>query len=78
MAVPRILMLPGYTQNAAIFSELLALRSSAAREERELTEALLLEEGKMGAIRRAIKDSAELVFVDPVRWNPACPRLLGR
>ncbi|GAA5980279.1 hypothetical protein JCM11641_005527 [Rhodosporidiobolus odoratus] len=39
--VPRILMLPGYTQNAAIFS------------------------GRLGALRRALKDQAELVFVDP-------------
>ncbi|BGP36749.1 Family of serine hydrolases 3 [Rhodotorula kratochvilovae] len=39
--VPRILMLPGYTQNAAIFS------------------------GRIGALRRALKDSAELIFVDP-------------
>ncbi|GAA6012614.1 hypothetical protein JCM11491_005454 [Sporobolomyces phaffii] len=41
MPVPRILMLPGYTQNAAIFS------------------------GRVGALRRALKDSAELIFVDP-------------
>ncbi|BGO92905.1 hypothetical protein NBRC10512_006079 [Rhodotorula toruloides] len=40
-ALPRILCLPGYTQNAAIFS------------------------GRIGALRRALKDSAELVFVDP-------------
>ncbi|GJN91639.1 hypothetical protein Rhopal_004662-T1 [Rhodotorula paludigena] len=39
--VPRILMLPGYTQNAAIFS------------------------GRLGALRRSLKDSAELVFIDP-------------
>ncbi|GAA5971968.1 hypothetical protein JCM3765_005583 [Sporobolomyces pararoseus] len=41
MPVPRILMLPGYTQNAVIFS------------------------GRVGALRRALKDSAELIFVDP-------------
>ncbi|KAM0793506.1 hypothetical protein ACM66B_000945 [Microbotryomycetes sp. NB124-2] len=40
-AVPRILMLPGYTQNSHILS------------------------GKMGAIRRALKDTAELVYIDP-------------
>ena len=48
-AVPRVLMLPGYTQNATIMS------------------------GKMGAIRRAVKDSAELVFVDPVRLSVEDP-----
>ncbi|GAA5899568.1 alpha/beta hydrolase [Sporobolomyces salmoneus] len=41
MPLPRILMLPGYTQNASIFS------------------------GRVGALRRALKDSAELIFVDP-------------
>ncbi|GAA5923132.1 alpha/beta hydrolase [Sporobolomyces koalae] len=41
MPVPRILMLPGYTQNAVIFS------------------------GRVGALRRALKDSAEFIFVDP-------------
>ncbi|KAG0666157.1 hypothetical protein C6P46_005508 [Rhodotorula mucilaginosa] len=39
--VLRILMLPGYTQNAVILS------------------------GRIGALRRALKDTAELVFVDP-------------
>ncbi|GAA6001825.1 hypothetical protein JCM10207_002337 [Rhodosporidiobolus poonsookiae] len=39
--VPRILVLPGYTQNAVILS------------------------GRMGALRRTLKDSADLVFVDP-------------
>ncbi|BGP12781.1 hypothetical protein JCM10213_007295 [Rhodosporidiobolus nylandii] len=41
MPGPRILCLPGYTQNATIFS------------------------GRIGALRRALKDTAELVFVDP-------------
>jgi hypothetical protein len=43
MGVPRILLLPGFTQNSVIFS------------------------GRIGALRRTLKDSAELVFVDPVR-----------
>ncbi|TNY21796.1 FSH1-domain-containing protein [Rhodotorula diobovata] len=41
MSGPRVLCLPGYTQNAVIFS------------------------GRIGALRRALKDSADLVFVDP-------------
>ncbi|GAA5921878.1 hypothetical protein JCM1841_000960 [Sporobolomyces salmonicolor] len=41
MPKPRILCLPGYTQNATIFS------------------------GRLGAIRKALKDTAELIFVDP-------------
>lgn len=41
-AVPRILMLPGWTQSASIYR------------------------GRMGAVRKAIGDQAELVFLDPV------------
>ncbi|KAK4055177.1 Family of serine hydrolases 3 [Microbotryomycetes sp. JL201] len=50
-AVPRVLMLPGYTQNSYILS------------------------GKMGAIRRALKDTAELVYIDP---NPQTPEETAR
>jgi len=48
-AVPRILMLPGWTQSASIYR------------------------GRMGAVRKAIGDKAELVFVDPVtnHFTPA-------
>lgn len=45
MSVPRILMLPGWTQSASIYR------------------------GRMGAVRKAIGDKAELVFVDPVSQN---------
>ncbi|GAA5834201.1 hypothetical protein JCM9279_004244 [Rhodotorula babjevae] len=41
MPLPRVLCLPGFSQNAVIFS------------------------GRIGALRRALKDSAELVFIDP-------------
>lgn len=55
-AVPRILMLPGYTQNAAIFAS------------------------KLGAVRKGLVGSCELVFVDPVSplFPPPLPKLMER
>jgi len=52
-AVPRILMLPGWTQSASIYR------------------------GRMGAVRKAIGDKAELVFVDPVSSHCPAGRLLN-